>query len=48
MSSATASEHSSNLAQARTATAPLLKIRNLAKRFGNHVVLRDIALEVAH
>src|SRR4029077_19387074 len=42
-----ATSHESAAIQAiASAATPLLEIRNIAKSFGNHVVLRDISLQV--
>jgi ABC-type Fe3+/spermidine/putrescine transport system ATPase subunit len=43
----TTSEISMSLAGDGLSRATLLSIRNVAKRFGKNVVLRDISLEVA-
>src|SRR6202050_181279 len=47
MSSITTAVNISAKAGTQTAPSTLLSIRNVAKRFGKNVVLRDISLEVA-
>jgi spermidine/putrescine ABC transporter ATP-binding subunit len=47
LESMTTSEMAMTSAAGAVGRAPLLRIRNLAKNFGKHVVLRDISLDVA-